>query len=159
MQIPLLSTALALCTLPFTHAQQFGGSTVANSLPYVYGAELAYFNILDTNKKNTTLVNYSSLGSFGQRLTPSNVKRAVIFIHGELRDPYLYMTNLLTAFGTRDRSDVTLDNVQMVTPYFTNGDDKGVGYPWDANATHGSTSDCLVWSGSGWMNGQYCSNP
>lgn len=43
----------------------------------------------------------------------------------------------------------------MIAPYFANGDDKGVGYPWTTGlkAGRGSTSSALVWSGSQWASG------
>jgi hypothetical protein len=123
MHFSSLLSVLTLSLSTFVDAQQFAGTTVNNSLPWVYGAELAYFNIKDENRKNATLINYSSTGSQGQRLNSQDVKRAVIFIHGQLRDPWLYAQNILTAFSTRDssRTDITLDNVQMVMPYFANG--------------------------------------
>lgn len=123
MHFSALLSVLTLSLSTLTDAQQFAGTSVNNSLPWVYGAEIAFFNIKDDNKKNATLINYSSTGSQGQRLNPKDVKRAVIFIHGQLRDPWLYAQNILTAFSTRDssRTDISLDNVQMVVPYFTNG--------------------------------------
>jgi hypothetical protein len=75
-------------------AQQYAGETIPNSLPVVYGAELAYFRISDPAGANTaTLLNYQSLGSDGQRLKEANVERAVIMVHGQLRDAndYFYV--------------------------------------------------------------------
>lgn len=132
--LPLLAGLLADVVL----AQQFVGATVNNSLPAVVGAELTYWNILDANNKNATLINYSSLGSNGQRLTPSNVKRALVFMHGDNRDPWDYMSYMQTAFNAiQGHPEITADNVQMVAPYFANGADKSFGYPWNASAPAG----------------------
>ena len=42
-----------------------------------------------------------------------------------------------------------------MAPYFPNGDDKNTGYPWTSGLSpgRGSTSNCLVWSGSQWSAG------
>jgi hypothetical protein len=72
-------------------AQQYAGEAIPNSLPAVFGAELAYFRISDPAGANTaTLLNYQSLGSDGQRLKEANVERAVIMVHGQRRDADVY---------------------------------------------------------------------
>jgi hypothetical protein len=79
----VLCAFLSFLILPIS-AQQFQGSVINNTLPFVPGSEITYFNILDANKKNTTLINYSSLTASGSRLIPSQIERAIVFIHGML---------------------------------------------------------------------------
>lgn len=139
--VPLLTGLLANVVL----AQQFVGTSVNNSLPSVVGAELTYWNILDANNRNATLINYSSLGSNGQRLAPSNIQRALVFVHGNNRDPFNYMSYMLSAFSQiQGHPEITHDNVQMVAPYFPNGDDKNYGYPWNASAPAGGYGKTFV---------------
>ncbi|TLD20146.1 hypothetical protein E2P81_ATG09216 [Venturia nashicola] len=136
-------------------AQQYAGDVINNTLPAVAGSELAFFKIHDSNNQTATLLNYYSLASNGAKINPANVKRAVIVIHGLLRDPYLYINNVMQALGKVTDSSINKDNVAMIAPYFPNGDDKNVGYPWTAGlkAGRGSTSNALVWSGSQWASG------
>jgi len=80
----VLCVFLSFLVLPIS-SQQFQGSFINNTLPSVPGSEITYFNILDANKKNTTLINYSSLtGVSGGRLIPSQIERVIVFIHGML---------------------------------------------------------------------------
>lgn len=74
-------------------AQQYAGDYVPGSLPQRSGSELTYFKIRDPSGGNdhTTLINYYSLGSDGQRIKPSNVQRAVIMMSGQRRDAYQYI--------------------------------------------------------------------
>lgn len=152
--ITLLFSFLSLTSLSL--AQQYAGNNISNSLPSVSGAELAFFKIRDTKNQTGTLLNYYSLNSNGGRVNPANVKRAVVIIHGLLRDPYLYIANIMQALGTVTDPTVNKDNVAMIAPYFTNGDDKGVAYPWNSSAAagKGSTSNAIVWQGSQWASGQ-----
>lgn len=164
--IPLLYNILFVTTLCLTSmrtaAQQFQGSFIYNSLTTFPGAEITFWNILDAHNKNTTLINYSSFNSTNERLPPANVKRVVIFIHGLNRDPWNYMSNMLSALRQTNaiNSSVSLDNVQIVCPYFTNGDDKNISYPWNYSAPvggYGSYSNVLVWPGSEWIGGrEFC---
>lgn len=145
-----------LSFVSFSQAQQYAGDNITNSLPAVAGSELAFFKIRDATTNQTgTLLNYYSLNSSGGRINPSNVKRAVVIIHGLLRDPYLYIANIMQALGTVTDPTINKDNVAMIAPYFTNGDDKGVAYPWTNNtkAGRGSTSNAIVWQGSQWASG------
>ncbi|ETN39279.1 uncharacterized protein HMPREF1541_05502 [Cyphellophora europaea CBS 101466] len=151
--VTLLFGLLSLVSLSF--AQQYAGENIPNSLPAVAGSELAFFKIRDTKNQTATLLNYYSLNSNGGQIDPANVKRAVVIIHGLLRDPYLYIANVMQALATVPDSSVNKDNVAMIAPYFTNGDDKGVAYPWTTGlrAGRGSTSNALVWQGSQWASG------
>lgn len=80
----VLCVFLPFLVLPIS-AQQFQGSVINNTLPIVPGSEVTYFNIIDANKKNTTLINYSSLtGVSGGRLIPSQIERVIVFLHGML---------------------------------------------------------------------------
>lgn len=156
MRVSITAALCALLTLtliPFVHAQQFLGAPIANqSLQGVPGSEITFWNILDKNKKNTTLINYSSLDLQGNRLVPSNIQRAVIFIHGLQRDAGTYMSNMLVAMAQLQVPQVNRSNVQIVAPMFANGDDKYTAYPYNTSLTTGrSTSRALVWSGSGWV--------
>jgi hypothetical protein len=95
-------------------AQQFVGSVVQNYMPSVPGAELTYFNIVNKGNKDTTIINYSSLAQpTNNRLKPSDIQRAIIFVHGLDRDPETYMANMLTAMSQiQGRPDVNFANVQ-----------------------------------------------
>lgn len=152
--------AILLFLIPLlacSSAQQFAGAFINNSLPAVPGSEIAFFNLKDANSKNVTLTNYVSLNSTRGRLLPASIKRVVLYVHGLNRDPQTYESYLLSAFSQiPNRPDVTLDNVLMLAPYFPNGNDKNVGYPWNTSATTpgaGSYTSALVWQGSGYANG------
>ncbi|KAL0260501.1 hypothetical protein SLS55_004190 [Diplodia seriata] len=149
----LLSAQLLFGIAELSNAQQYAGENITTSLPVVPGAEITYFNIKDTNRKNTTLINYMSLNSTGQRPDPRALKRAVIVVHGLNRDPNTYMSNMLSALAqVTGHPEVSTDSVAILAPYFTNGDDKSTGgYPWVDGK--GSTTSALVWKGSQWASG------
>lgn len=147
----LASFILSLALLTLVSAQQYAGRYINNTLPAVGGSEIAFWNMKDANGKNVTFTNYASLNATGGRLPPANIKRVVLLLHGLNRDPYNYMANLLSAISQiPNRPDVTLNNVLMIAPYFPNGNDKNVGFPW-VNST--STTNALVWQGSGFAGG------
>ncbi|GAM89397.1 hypothetical protein ANO11243_074350 [Dothideomycetidae sp. 11243] len=149
---------LLLSLLPLAVAQQYAGDVIPNSLPAVPGAEITYFRVADPAGKNNnlTLTNYASLYN-SQRLPPSQVQRVVIIIHGLDRDPGTYMANMLSALAqtSTGNPNVNFSNVQIICPYFTNGDDKNFGYPWTSGLLpgRGSTTNALVWPGSQWSAG------
>ena len=123
---------IALAILPWPSlAQQYTGDVIPNSLPGVPGSELLYFRITDPKGKNNnlTLINYQNLQLDGSRLVPSKLQRAVIIIHGLNRDPGTYMSNMLSALNNGGISDpnINQNSVAIVTPYFSNGDDKNIG--------------------------------
>ena len=68
----------------YAHAQQYVGDVVPNSLPIVPGSEITYFRIKDPAGKNNnlTLINYYSHQDNGKRIVESQIKRAVVIIHG-----------------------------------------------------------------------------
>lgn len=142
----------------FSKGQQFVGQAFNNSMPGVPGAEITFWNIFDANKKNTSLLNYQNFGKNGARQDPKKVQKAVIIIHGLGQDPGTYMANMLSALAQANSANpiVHNDNIAIVAPFFANGDNKGVGYPWTAglNAGQGSTSQALVWKGAQWASGQ-----
>ncbi|KAI1266095.1 WSC domain-containing protein [Xylariaceae sp. FL1019] len=125
--------------------------------PQVPGSEKAFWNIIDKKARSFSQLNYFSNNGKGQRLNTSDVKRAVIVIHGLNRDPGTYMSNMLSALSqVPDGTGPDFSNTQIIAPMFPNGNDKNTGYPWNATAPaggYGSTSRALVWQGSGWMNG------
>ncbi|KAI9687685.1 MAG: hypothetical protein M1820_010391 [Bogoriella megaspora] len=138
-------------------AQNYVGTQINNSLPFVPGAEVTYFNIKDTKGNNVTLTNYMSFNSSGKRPTDlSKIQRAVVIVHGLQRDPGTYMANILSALRqVKNRPEVDVDSVAIMAPYFPNGDDKNKGYPWTdgLKAGRGSTTNALVWQGSQWSGG------
>ncbi|EME82544.1 uncharacterized protein MYCFIDRAFT_78988 [Pseudocercospora fijiensis CIRAD86] len=142
-------------------AQQYAGDTIISgaNLPPVAGAEVAFFKIFDPTGANEhlTLINYYSLGSDGHRIVEGKVRRAVIVLHGLLRDPWNYENDMLTALAQAHagNADISADSVAVIAPYFTNGADKNTAYPWTEGlkAGRGSTSNALVWSGSQWSAG------
>nr|POE47016.1 wsc domain-containing protein [Quercus suber] len=145
----LLKPALVALIATLASAQQYAGDIISANLPTISGAEVAFFKIPDPSGKNNnlTLINYYSHGTNGQRIVESNIQRAVIVLHGLLRDPFNYEND--------NSGYITPDNVAILAPYFPNGDDKNFGYPWtDGLASgQGSTSNALVWSGSQWSAG------
>ena len=160
MQLP---TFVALLAFVFAYAlpasaQQYLGDVIPNSLPGVPGSEITYFRIKDTlNKnKNLTLINYYSHQLDDQRIVESQIQRAVVIIHGMNRDPGTYESNMMSALAqlTSD-PNINRSSVAIMAPYFPNGDDKNYGYPWTSGLSpgRGSTSNCLVWSGSQWSAG------
>jgi len=115
--------ALALCLPILVCAQQFVGTPIANqsALGFVPGSNITWFNVLDPNSKNATLTNYVSFNSSGQYMPNAAMKRLVIVLHGLQRDPGTYMSNLLVALSNVANKQATIDNTQLVAPYFPNG--------------------------------------
>ncbi|CAK3756019.1 Hypothetical predicted protein [Lecanosticta acicola] len=140
-------------------AQQYAGDVISAGLPTIEGAEVAFFKIPDTTgvNNNLTLINYYSHGTSGGRIVESNVQRVLITIHGLLRDPWDYMNDTLNALdlATTQDANINRDSVAVIAPYFANGDDKGLAYPWTdgLGANQGSTTNALVWAGSQWLAG------
>lgn len=89
-------TILAAISFSLATAQQYAGDIISAYLPTISRAEVAFFKIPDPEGSNNdlTLINYYSYGSNGQRIVESNIKRAVIVIHGLLRDPYNYANDV-----------------------------------------------------------------
>ncbi|KAI5193666.1 hypothetical protein E4T39_08850 [Aureobasidium subglaciale] len=148
----LLAVLLPLQTV---NAQQYAGEVIPGGLPpSIGGAELNFWNIVDKKSRNVTLVNYSSLNSSGQRLSSPVVQRVVVIIHGLNRDPLNYIWGVQGALNdvSKSGSGPSADNVQIIAPFFPNGDDKGNVYPWvDGLAPgKGSNTSCLVWHGADW---------
>lgn len=127
----LLSTVTTLFLLVLTqsstsYAQQFAGANYTNAMPSVPGAEITFWNILDTKGANTSLLTYNNLGTNNKRQNTSKVQKAVIFIHGLNEDPQTYMSNMLSglATATGTKSTVNSDTISIVCPSFSNGDGK-----------------------------------
>ena len=87
-----LTTFLLLCSTPIVLAQQYAGDVISANLPTTANAEVAFFKIDDPSGKNNnlTLINYYSHGTDGNRIVESKIQRAVIVLHGLLRDPWNY---------------------------------------------------------------------
>jgi len=156
----IYTAVLAGSTLLHTSSgQQFAGDVIPNNLPTVGNSEIAFWRIKDPagKAKRLTLINYFSMTSKNVRLDPTRVKRAVIFVHGLNRDPSTYMSQLLSALvqATPGDPSISFDSVQLIAPYFPNGEDKDTGYPWtaDQKANRGSQTNVLVWPGSQWSAG------
>lgn len=94
-------------------AQQYAGDIINNTLPAVAGSEIAFFKIRDSQNQTATLLNYYSLASNGAQINPANAKRAVIVIHGLLRDPYLYINNVMQALAAVTDPSINKDNVSQ----------------------------------------------
>lgn len=64
------------------------------------------------------------------------------------------MLNALKVATAAD-AGISPDSVAVLAPYFANGADKGLAYPWTEGlrAGRGSTTNALVWSGSQWSAG------
>jgi hypothetical protein len=90
MRFSPLSLALAAGSL--VAAQQYEGDVIPGTLPSVNNAEVAFWKIKDPTgaNANLTLINYASLNTQGQRPDNSKIQRAVLAIHGLLRDPWNY---------------------------------------------------------------------
>lgn len=84
------------CNLFFATAQQYAGDTISAFLPTISRAEVAFFRIPDPSGENEhlTLINYYSHGRNGGRIVESNIQRAIIVIHGLLRDPWNYCNDV-----------------------------------------------------------------
>lgn len=107
-----VSALLSLSLFPsLSLAQQYAGDKINNTLQAVAGSELAFFKIHDSKNQSATLLNYYSLASNGSRINPANAKRAVIIIHGLLRDPYLYINNVMKALAMVPDPAINKDNV------------------------------------------------
>ncbi|KAI9666162.1 MAG: hypothetical protein M1821_004097 [Bathelium mastoideum] len=148
----LAALSLASSVFLLASAQQYAGDIVSGYLPTIPRAEVAFFRIPDPTgaNNNLTLINYYSLTSSGGQIVNSNIQRALIVIHGLLRDPWDYMNDTLNALDKVTDPNINADSVAVIAPYFTNGDDKGYSYPY----TNGeSTSNALVWKASEWSAG------
>lgn len=104
-------------------AQQYAGDTISAYLPTISGAEVAFFKVPDPTgaNNNLTLINYYAHGTNGGRIVESNIKRAVITLHGLLRDPWNYINDTLNALDTVSDPNVNRDSVAVMAPYFPNG--------------------------------------
>lgn len=141
-------------------AQQYQGEEIPNDLPPIEQAELTYFRIKNpkydpynssTGEEYYSATNYANLRKDNQRHDPSDIRRAVIVVHGKHRDPETYETNMLNALSLVDDSlNITTDNVAVVSPLFANGHDRHRAYPWSHRQ---SPSPALVWYGSEWSAG------
>ncbi len=62
---------------------------------------------------------------------------------------------MLSALAQVSDFNVNRSSVAVMAPFFANGDDKTVGYPWTNGLApgRGSTSNCLVWKASQWSAG------
>lgn len=91
-----ISSILTLAVIPFAVGQQYAGDIISAFLPTIDGAEVAFFNIPDTTGENAnlTLINYYSHRSDGSRIVESDIQRAVIVLHGLLRDAWNYETDV-----------------------------------------------------------------
>jgi hypothetical protein len=87
-----LPSFLLLCSSTSVLAQQYAGDIISANLPTIPNAEVAFFKIDDPSGKNDalTLINYYSHGTDGNRIVESKIQRAVIVLHGLLRDPWNY---------------------------------------------------------------------
>ena len=83
---------LALASASLVSAQQYAGDVIPGTLPEVANSEIAFWKIKDPTgaNANLTLINYASLNTQGQRPDNSKIQRAVLSIHGLLRDPWNY---------------------------------------------------------------------
>jgi hypothetical protein len=88
--------SLALVSASLVSAQQYAGDVIPGTLPPVANSEIAFWKIADPNggDANLTLINYASLNTQGQRPDQSKIQRAVIPIHGLLRDPWGYQNDV-----------------------------------------------------------------
>lgn len=134
--MPFFTSLLFLLGPALTFAQQYAGDTITNSLPAATGAEIAFFNIKDPNGDDTTLINYYSRPG-GNRIDPDDVKRAIIVMTGQLRDPWLYYASIRNAIDDAAEidSDISEDNVAILAPYWANEEDAGTGYPANNGAS------------------------
>lgn len=153
------SASLALASATIAAAQQYAGDVIPGTLPQVDNAEVAFWKIRDPTDQNAnlTLINYASLNTQGQRPDQSKIQRAVLSIHGLLRDPWNYENDMLNALNvaTGYNSRVNRDTVSVIAPYFASGSDKTFAYPWDESAKpgRGSNTSAIVWRGSQWSAG------
>lgn len=90
MRFSPLSLVLAGASL--VAGQQYEGDVIPGTLPQIANSEVAFWKIKDPsgNNANLTLINYASLNTQGQRPDNSKIQRAVLSIHGLLRDPWNY---------------------------------------------------------------------
>ena len=76
-------------------AQQYAGEVISAYLPTLPGTEVAFFKIKPpAGSRNLTLINYYAHGTDNQRIKEANIKRAVIPVHGLLRDPWNYINDV-----------------------------------------------------------------
>jgi hypothetical protein len=133
--------AAAILGSPFVHAQQYAGDVIPNSLPKINNAEIAFWAMKSPTGRPLTLINYMSAPG-NKRQDPSQVQRAVIVIHGLQRDPYNYWGSAYNGLQNAKKVNpaVNDNSVALIAPYFANGDDKNVGYPWTSGLPAGQGS-------------------
>ncbi|PWN24114.1 hypothetical protein BCV69DRAFT_275449 [Microstroma glucosiphilum] len=156
--LPLATFLLLVIAAHLAVAQQYVGSSYTNSMPHVSGSEITFWNIADAQGNSTSLLNYQSLGANGSRLSPSQIRKAVISLHGLQQDPDTIMTGMLAALKKAHLTDssVSQDTISMVVPLFANTDQANQAYPFVKGAVPaaaGSTSQALVWTSVNWAGG------
>jgi hypothetical protein len=124
-------------------AQQYAGETIPNKLPKLNNAEIAFWAMKSPTGKNLTLINYM-IAPNNKRQDPAGVQRAVIALHGLQTDPFNYWGS---AYGGLQKAkkinpDINDKSVALVAPYFPNGDDKNIGYPFTEGLPPGQGSVC-----------------
>lgn len=146
MHSPLSAAVVALAALVLgagVRAQQYAGDVINNTLTPLSGAEIDFFKIADTSKKGgyATLINYNSAPN-GQRLVAAGIQRVVIVIHGLDEDPWTYWVSAASALQIAKAQNPAINetSVAIMAPFFTNGDNKGVAYPWTAGLAAGKGS-------------------
>lgn len=114
----LFSTLVLLFT-PIAFAQQYAGDIISADLPTLAGTEVAFFKIDDPSGKNNnlTLINYYSHGTDGNRIVESNIQRAVIVLHGLLRDPWNYENDVRLSYNSGHCKTHMLRRCSMPSPW------------------------------------------
>ncbi|KAH7040965.1 uncharacterized protein B0I36DRAFT_344618 [Microdochium trichocladiopsis] len=165
--IILNQTSARECDTPLA-PEQYVGTPFDHALPRSASSEVTFFKIKDPTgeflcdsedaRADLSLLNYMSLNKDGERPDPKKLMRAVIAVHGWNRDPWNYHAALLLALAKAEAQDPakSLGTVAVIAPYFPNGDDKGIGYPWDEDGesvADRAYSPALVWWASAWSAG------
>lgn len=147
---------------------QYVGTPIENTLPVTHdNSEITYFRVRDPSGEHVcaddpdgefSLINYASLNSTLQRPPSSAIQRVVIVCHGVRRDPQNYHAGMLIALQKATDSDerISVDSVAVIAPFFPNGNDKGVAFPYNADGEKQADrypSPALVWSNTAWAGG------
>lgn len=152
----LSGTARAQCTEVVPG--QYSGTPFQHSLASTHAlSEAAFFKLKDPSGQHVctsdpasdlSFLTFQSLNTTGQRPVNSDLKRAVIVVHGARNDPWNYHAGMIQALlAVTGNDEISPDTVAITAPYFPNDDDAGTGFP------AGGASPAMVWYDTKWAGG------
>ncbi|CAJ2510406.1 Uu.00g051090.m01.CDS01 [Anthostomella pinea] len=151
---------------------QYTGTPFQNNLTSTHElSEITFFKIKDPSGQHLctadaagdlSLLAYQSLNTTLGRPVNTDIKRAIIVIHGALDDPWNYHSAMIQALQMVTNDDISPDTVAITAPYFPNDGDAGGGFPYDPSGTTPAEkypSPALAWYFDNWSGGAHNQYP